>query len=278
MSISPATGFNKAADSVFQWSLSGKGFVGRRVSRFLNKQFDKAVNDPARFASSMLLTSIVSKDVVGCVLYTYQSLHNEKIPEDKRKSVAALDLINGFLMVGGQLLVGKIIDRKMTPELFGKMYSGTFKNKDTGKEELLKGLGAKEKARLYSDNILEVVKKEIKGKDIDAEKVADAIGKEIGKGSKRYKLVEAGFGIVVTALATTALVKRTLVPLIATPLSAWYKGKFMDKPSDKNIKVKPEDKFERVTATTYTPWAHNSNDNKNDLNQDQFKKATPKQV
>lgn len=280
MSISPLAGFNKTADRVFSWSLNGKGFVGRRVGNFFNRQFDKAVTDPARFAASMLVTSIVSKDVVGCVLYTYQSLHNDKIPEDKRKSVAALDLMNGGLMVGGQLLVGKIIDKKMTPKMFGKMYSGTFKDKDTKKETLLKGLGEKDKACLYSDNILETVKETAKkeGKKVDAEKVSNALVKEIGLGSKRYKLIEAGFGLVVTALATTALVKRTLVPLIATPLSAWYKTKFMDKPTDKKIETKPQDKFERVTATTYTPWAYNSNNTKSDLAQDQFKKTPPKQA
>lgn len=279
MSISPLISFNKTADQVFAWSLNGKGFVGRRVGNFFNRQFDKAVNDPARFAASMLVTSIVSKDVVGCVLYTYQSLHNDKIPEDKRKSVAALDLMNGGLMVGGQLLVGKIIDKKMTPKMFGKMYSGKFKDKDTKKETLLKGLGEKDKACLYQDNILDTVRKEIKcQKGIDAKKVADAIVKEVGHSSNRYKLIEAGFGLIVTALATTALVKRTLVPLIATPLSAWYKTKFMDKPSDKKIEAKPEDKFERVTATTYTPWAYNSNNTKSDLVQDQFKKTTPKQA
>lgn len=280
MSISPLNSFNKAAEYVFEKSISGKGFITRRTSNFFNRQFDKAVNDPARFASSMLVTSIVSKDVVGCILYTYQSLHNEKIPEDKRKSVAALDLMNGGLMVGGQLLVGKVIDKKMTPQLFGKMYSGMFKDKDTKKEDTLKGIGAKDKSCLYQDNILQTVKETLKkeGKQLDASKIADALGKEIGHGSKRYKLFEAGFGIIVTALATTALVKRTLVPLIATPLSAWYKTKFMDKPSDKDIKVKPKDKFERVTATTYTPWAYNSDNNKNDIAQDQFKKSTPKQV
>lgn len=277
MSISPLKSFNKAAEYVFEKSLSGKGFITRRTSNFFNKQFDKAVNNPAKFAASMLVTSIVSKDVVGCVLYTTQSLHNEKIPEDKRKSVAALDLMNGGLMVGGQYLVGKVIEGKLTPQLFAKMYSGVLKDK-TGKEELLKGIGAKDKACLYKDNVLDLVKKAAKGKDIDANKLTKHIIKEIGNGSPRYKLIEAGFGIIVTAIATTALVKRTLVPLIATPLSGWYKKKFMDKPSDKDIKVKPEDKFERVTATTYTPWAYNSDNNKNDIVQDQFKKSTPKSV
>lgn len=225
---------NKAAGSIFEKSLSGKGFISKKFNHFFSKQFDKAVNDPAKFAAAMLVTSIVSKDAVGCVLYTTQSLSNKKIPEDKRPAVASLDLMNGILMVGGQLIAGKIVERRLTPQLFGKIYSGFFKNKDTGKEEELKGIDAKAKSRLYDDNLLDTVKATIKekgeaAKGLDAEKIAKAVKNEIGHGSKRYKLFEAGFGIVVTALATTALVKRTLVPLVSTPLSAWFKEKVMDK-------------------------------------------------
>ena len=225
---------NQQVGKLFEKSISGKNFV----SRFLNKEFDKAINEPAKFASAMLLTSIVSKDAVGCVVYTSQSLNNKKIPEDKRGFVAALDLINGILMVGGQLAIGKIIEGQLTPKLFGKLYSGTIKDKDTKIEKDLPGIDAAKKSRLTRDNMLERVKTYItknKITDVNAEEVAKALNKNIGKGSARYKLFEAGFGLIVTALVTTALVKRTLVPLISTPLSGWFKGKFMDKPKEKEI-------------------------------------------
>lgn len=251
--------FNQSIGKIFEKTLSGEGAISSKFSNFFNKEFDKAVNEPARFAASMLVTSIVSKDAVGCVLYTTQSFNNKKIPEDKRGAVASLDLINGLLMVGGQLLVGKIIDRKLTPQLFGKIYSGMFKNKDTGVEEALKGSGAKAKSRLYEDNIIKTVKATIKetitekGEKVDAEAVKKALVSEIGKGSKRYKLFEAGFGLVVTALATTALVKRTLVPLISTPLSAWFKEKVID---NKNPKSKPVDVVETAVAESTTRLSH----------------------
>jgi len=286
MPISSLNSFDRAASTLFEGTLSGKGYMARKCSKFLNKQFDKAVNDPAKFASSMLLTSIVSKDVVGWILYTYQSWCNKRIPEEKRKSVAALDFINGLIMVGGQILVGKVIEKRLTPGLFGKLYSGFIKDKDTNVKTEIKGYAAKASSRLYEDNIMTTVIDEIKVNKnvdiskVDTSKVAKALIKEVGQGSKRYKLFEAGFGIIVTALATTALVKRTLAPLISTPLSDWFKRKYIDKKGayqEQKFEAKPEDKFERVTETTYTPWAHNVDNNKNDLNKDQFNKTVKKE-
>jgi len=221
-----STRFNQASGQLFEKSLGQN-----RIGRFLSKQFDKAVNEPAKFASSMLLTSIVSKDLIGCFVYTSQSLNNKKIPEEKRGYVAALDLINGILMVGGQLIVGKLIEAKLTPQLFGKFYSGTVKDKFTGEEKILSGDYVK-KARIAGDNVIQKVvhvAKEKGFKDLDENKIADALVKNLGKGnSTKYKLIEAGFGLIVTALVTTALVKRTLVPMISTPVSAWFKDKFMN--------------------------------------------------
>ena len=82
----------------------------------IQKGLDLAKKDPAKFATNMLLFSIVSKDAVGCYLYTTQSLNNKKIPEDKRKFVASMDLMNGILMVGGQTIVGKmLVDKQFMP-------------------------------------------------------------------------------------------------------------------------------------------------------------------
>lgn len=57
-----------------------------------NKVFPNYEKDNAKFMSAIGVTSIVLKDGLGCYLYVKQSLNNEKIPEDKRKFVAALDL------------------------------------------------------------------------------------------------------------------------------------------------------------------------------------------
>lgn len=231
----------KVTGNIFEKTLSGKGKITQKTSRFLSRKFEEAINDPAKFASSMLLTSIVSKDVVGCILYTTQSATNKEIPADKRPSVACWDFMNGFLMVGGQVAAGKIVENKIIPTLFGKHYSGTFKDKITKVETdltTLKGSGATAKSKLTEDNVLGLVearaeKQGIKLKQGESKKVAESLIKELGNGSGRYKLLEAGFGIILTALFTTALVKRTLVPLVSTPLSAWFRKTFVDKRLEK---------------------------------------------
>ena len=69
----------------------GKAF-GYVAEHGLSKKLEKGFKEPAKFAAAMLVTSIISKDLVGCFIYTKQSLTNEKIPEEKRGFVASLDL------------------------------------------------------------------------------------------------------------------------------------------------------------------------------------------
>lgn len=203
-------------------------------SKFFKEKMIQNASEPAKFAASFLVLSIVSKDLVNCFLYTSQSLNNKKIPEEKRKFVAALDLMNGIIMVGGQFLVGKIIERKMTPKLFGKAFSGIYSNPDTKKDTLLDT-----NKSLHSDNIhgltekVAMEKAAAEGVDIskvDIKALAKSAIAKVGKGSTKYGYIEKGFGILVTALATTAFVKRVLAPLFATPLAGWFKDKYMEKP------------------------------------------------
>lgn len=236
--------------------------INSKVGNLLNKganlgwihnKLQTGFTQPAKFAATLLVTSIVSKDLVGCVLYTYQSATNKKIPEEKRKFVASLDLMNGIIMVGGQFMIGKIIDKKLTPRLLAH-YTGILKDKDTKEETLL----SSEKA-LSSDRIAEKIKKyvienksELKAKGLNAEEltgnVADfhefckTVIKKIGKDSPRYKALEVGFGILMTALATTALTKRVLAPLFATPLAGWFKNRYLEK------KKKPDPELDKIIA------------------------------
>ena len=62
-------------------------------------------NKNMAFINGLAITSIIAKDGVGCYMYVNQSLHNDKIPDDKRKFVAALDLANGGLMILMQILM-----------------------------------------------------------------------------------------------------------------------------------------------------------------------------
>jgi hypothetical protein len=207
-------------------------------SSILSKNLEQGLSDPAKFAAGMLVTSIVSKDLVGCYYYTTQSLHNKKIPEEKRKFVAALDLMNGIIMVGGQLLIGKVIDAKLTPKLLSR-YTGIVKDKFTGAEHYINPKG-----HWASDNILDVAKKVlIKNADIlkkehnvdihnlsieQINNIGEKVIGRIGKDSNKFKAFSSGFGLLVAAIATTALTKRTLAPLLSTPLAGWFKRNYMD--------------------------------------------------
>lgn len=239
----------------------------------------KNLTDPAKYAATMLVTSIVSKDLVGCILYTTQSWNNKKIPEEKRKFVASLDLMNGIIMVFGQFLIGKVIEAKATPKLFGKFFTGIFKDKHTQKENDM-SVKVREKAPYGSDNIsrrcelaLKECKAELAKNGLDVAKlnrdnvkdICEQIVKEVGKDSKNVKALEAGFGILVSAIATTALTKRTLAPLLSTPLASWFEGKFLKK----GKKVKSDSLDDKLLSHTTAPWNQNANG-------DSFKKVVTK--
>lgn len=221
----------------------------------IKKQLDQGLKDPASFAAKMLVVSLVSKDAVNCIIYTAQSAYNKEIPDDKRPFVAALDAFNGILNVVGQIAAFTFVDKVLIPKWFGENYSGTFKDNITKKVTDLNekfGAGSADKSRLLDDNIRGIVNDVVSGntdnvlnkglvkkiKDIiekngiqldkyknstaEVDGVAKRLIKELGKDSSKFKAVEKGFALLVGALATTALVKRTLVPLIATPLAGMY--------------------------------------------------------
>ncbi len=265
--------------------------VGKACSytakHWFSKSFEKAAKDPAKYAASMLVTSIVSKDAVGCVLYTTQSWNNEKIPENKRKFVAMTDLVNGVIMVGGQFAIGKLIERKFAPNIIGKNITGTFKDKDTSIETELsdkKSLNAPLSDRKIYENYIKTCKKhgdELKklGVDLSDPKKFREIGEQVikkyGKGSKEGKAIIAGCGLLITALATNAFVKRTVAPLMSTPIAGWIKDKYVDKPhsghkhdakteakADKKPEAKPNSDDVLLDHST-APWNY-AQSNKSD--------------
>lgn len=238
---------------------------------FIAKRLESGLKDPASFAAKVMVYSLVSKDFVNCAIYTYQSANNEKIPKEKRSFVASLDLINGILNVTGQLFAFYVVDKMIIPHMFAKHFSGTLKD-----GSYLDGEGATKKSMLMKDNMRELVisatnpkisnvpnlklvnkvKDELKSKGFDFEafnklddkikkvKIDDivrSLDKEFGKGSDKMKAVEKGFALLIGALATTALVKRTLVPLIATPLAGSL-SEYVDK------KHVPKDRMYYETA------------------------------
>jgi len=221
--------------------------------KWRQKSFAQSISNPQRFAAAMLVTTIVSKDLVGCAFYTTQSLNNKKIPEEKRKFVAALDLMNGIIMVGGQFLIGKVIDAKITPKLLSK-FTGTIKDA-AGKETIVNN-----KALFHPDNIKTMIERIAKDKKltINAE-TTEKIAKNITKICTEP--FAKGFGLFTAAIATTALVKRTVAPLLSTPLAGWFKEKYMDKGKKPEIN---KDSIEIESKTIIPSWSkvENSSDHK----------------
>lgn len=250
------------------------------------KALEKGFQHPAEYAAKMMVVSLISKDAINCAFYTYQSLHNEKIPEDKRGFVAALDFVNGIINVGGQIAAFALVDKYLTPWLEGKLYTGVLKNPKTGTEKFMSSTRPLSPDVIYQDtlqvlkeqktNLTDALKKDTKKLNYEsleknAKKITDDIVKKIGHSGLKGKDIATGVKIVVTALATTALIKRTLTPLIATPLAGVLNDKY-------NPPKKSEDKTQKMIEANYKPWLTKAPDNKNDLNPDKFEKPAQKQV
>ena len=249
------------------------GRVMNSTAKKLAGPLEKGFVDQARFAGKMIVISIVSKDAINCVFYTYQSLHNKKIPEEKRKFVAAIDLMNGIIMVGGQLLAGMIIEKKFGPWFIGKHFTGVSEYKNLKKPITTN-------ATLASDNLFDLARKavseksaELKAMGVDVAKISSDdityIGKKaitnFGSKSAKYKAIAGGIGIIVTSLGTMALVKRTIAPLLSTPLAGWFKEKYMD-----NKDKKPDPVEDRM----YYQWVSLSPKYNNQLDKTAFSNVT----
>lgn len=267
----------------------GKTMNDTATKKFIAKALEKGYKHPAEYAAKMMVLSFITKDAVNCGLYTYQSATNEKIPEDKRGFVAALDFFNGILNVGGQMLSAWIVEQKFIPKWQGKLYTGVLKDPKTDAEIDIKSTAPLAPDVVHQDveyvigskaaEIKEALKKakdcEITYEDVvkNTKNISDEIINKVGHAGSRGKDLATGFKIVVTALATTALIKRTITPLIATPLASKMKDNFKSKESKK-----PEDPNDKMLEATYKPWLTKASDNKNDLTQDKFQKSTPKSV
>ncbi len=211
-----------------------------------NKVFPNYEKDNAKFMSAIGVTSIVLKDGLGCYLYVKQSLNNKKIPEDKRKFVAALDLANGGLMIAMQLLMfftisNKKVQNKIFNKLFGKYFTRSADKAlqaKLGKIDKLKGMT---------------------GKDFHTAREADKKG------------LKNAFSYLISLAAATLIAKRIIVPFIATPLAdktkAWMSRN--DKPVETHKDTKNTYNTEKPAAAkddkdnkdTKTQFAGNNEQN-----------------
>ena len=167
----------------------------------------KWAKDPEGVLGAATVTSIILKDGIGCAMYVTQSLNNDRIPEEKRKFVAALDLTNGLLMILAQ--IGMFLAmRKYSGKIFDKMFSKTF-NKIAQSQFV-------SRVRMWAAKAGEPVMKKLKLQKLFEENKDDAL---------------SVFKFVLDISAATIIGKRVIVPLIATP---WAKKveKMMNKGKD----------------------------------------------
>ena len=169
--------------------------IQRLENRLMNARLMTRLTDP-KMASAMAAVATISnlsKDAVNCYYYVTQSLNNKKIPEDKRKFVAGLDLANGILNVVTQTAMATIVI-KCSDKMYDKFFK---KNYDEG-----------------------AIKKISSGlKRISTETVEELI-------STRRNAAKAGLKLISALVATQIICKRVIVPLIATPMATYFRKEF----------------------------------------------------
>ena len=170
------------------------------------KPIQKVVNayrkNPAKAIAIAAITSVAVKDGVGCAMYVTQTLNNKKIPDEKRKFVAALDLTNGILMIAAQigLFFGM---RAINKKLFNRWFDSSF-SKNAKKTIATQWRMLQKKAGKVPDRKHDIYKK-------------------INKYEENALNI---FSFVSELAAATIIGKRVVVPLIATPLASKLKAKW----------------------------------------------------
>ena len=172
----------------------------KALAKKFDKDFDKTIG-------TVTVASIILKDGIGCYKYVTQSLNNKKIPEEKRRFVAALDLTNGVLMIAAQILLFLLM-RKMSGPLFNKLFKKSFNPKI--KEDIAAKLHTKQMAEHANRT-----RKTVFDKIYDNNVKAKAMG---------------AFKYVIDLAAATIIGKRVVVPLIATPLASKVEKKMNQNP------------------------------------------------
>lgn len=189
------------------------------------------------FISGLGVASIILKDGLGCYMYVKQSLANKKIPEDKRKFVAALDLANGGLMILLQILMTYTISKKsFQTKVFNKWFGKIFdRNASKSYQAILS-----HKEKLVGN---------VKGNQKFHRALEDYQDAAI-----------SAFGGLSALIAATTIGKRILTPFIATPLADKTK-EWMCR-NDKPVRIHKDTKN---TYDTKTPAAEKPEADSNNL-------------
>lgn len=177
---------------------AAKGIGKATDTKFVRNICEKFKDDPIKYAGYATLASLATKDAVGCYLYVTQSLNNKKIPEDKRRFVANMDLTNGILNVVTQIGLTFGL-KKMYKPAFDKMLNKSFNSKAC--KELITKI-RKDAAKDGSD----IMRK------LEATKKLDETKKNIF----------SAFSAVLDIFVATIIAKRCIVPFLSTPITQYF--------------------------------------------------------
>lgn len=217
------------------------------ATKWFPKTLEKARKEPVKYAAKIMVLSFISKDVINTCFYTYQSLNNKKIPKEKRSFVAANDLVLGFFNFFGQIGSFMLFEKKIIPKIQGKHFTGMLKQPDGSSVYKYSGANfAPDKLHNYTCAVISENRDALKGvKPENIKAISEDVVKKLGKGGSKYADVLAGLGIVIGALSTNALVKRTLSPLFSTPIAGWLGDKWDKKAEEKERQnASPQAKFD----------------------------------
>ena len=205
----------------------------------LGKAFEK---NPESALAGATVTSIILKDGIGCAMYVTQSLNNKKIPDEKRKFVAALDLTNGLLMIVAQ--IGMFFAMRK--------YSGPF----------FKRIFEKSFSALAKNNTITRMQ-------MKAAKTGKGWAKKLKLGKIFDKVEKSGldlFKFIADIAAATIVGKRVIVPLIATPLASKVEKRMNRNKENKTQEIKEskpkieeENKEEQKTEITNNLFSGSTN-------------------
>lgn len=200
---------------------------------------EKFKNDPIKYAGYATLASLALKDTVGCYMYVTQSLNNKKIPEEKRRFVANMDLTNGILNVITQIGLTFGV-KKLYKPMFNKMLNKSF-NKNAYKE------------------IITLHRKDSRAMNTDVLRKLEA-NKELEKTKNN---IYSAFAATMDIFVATILAKRVVVPFLSTPITQTLTNRHDKKLAEKKAAMEQQKPAENKPKTPETPTANSVNENTN---------------
>lgn len=183
------------------------------AKKIFNSKPAKYLTNPKAAGAAVMIATIsnVTKDGVNCAYYVTQSLNNERIPEDQRKFVAGMDLANGILNVTLQSFAGPWIGKK-AEQFFDNKIAPKFFSEQACKE-------------MYAKLENKIKFEEFKG-------LMD----------KNKGFARAGFSVIASLVGMQVIIKRVVVPLIATPMASIFKKQMEKMEEAKKAKEAKDDK------------------------------------